>query len=73
MEMSDQVHTPVVLPPGKELPVPIVEEAGWAPEPFGTLWNTEKSFTSVRNRSLAVAMPTELSWLLNRNECTAVQ
>jgi hypothetical protein len=49
MELSDQGHAP-----GKELPVPIVKEAGWAPEPFGTLWITEKSFTLVMNRSLAV-------------------
>jgi hypothetical protein len=28
MEVSDQLHAPAALPPRKELPVPIVEEAG---------------------------------------------
>jgi len=33
MEASGQLLAPATLPPGKELPVPIVWEAGWAPEP----------------------------------------
>jgi hypothetical protein len=32
------------LAPGKGPPVPIVEEAGWAPEPVWTLRLEEKSF-----------------------------
>jgi hypothetical protein len=28
-------HFGSALPPGKEPPVPIVQEAGWAPEPVG--------------------------------------
>jgi hypothetical protein len=32
----------VALPPGKESPVPIAEEAGWAPEPVWKLWRREK-------------------------------
>jgi hypothetical protein len=42
------------LPPGKESPVPTVQEAGWAPEP---VWNQrleEKSSASVGDRTLAV-------------------
>jgi hypothetical protein len=31
------------LPPGKELPVPIGWEAGWAPEPAWTRWGREKN------------------------------
>jgi hypothetical protein len=33
MEVSGQLHDPAALPPGKEPPVPIGKEAGWAPEP----------------------------------------
>jgi hypothetical protein len=30
--MCGQHHAPAALPPGKD-PVPVVQEAGWAPEP----------------------------------------
>jgi hypothetical protein len=30
-EVSDQLHAPAALPTGKEPPVPIGYEAGWAP------------------------------------------
>jgi hypothetical protein len=43
MEASGQLHIPAALPPGKELPVPIREEAGWALEPVWMLWRKEKS------------------------------
>jgi hypothetical protein len=37
MGMSVQRHASASLyPPGKGLPVPIVQEAGWAPEPAWT-------------------------------------
>jgi hypothetical protein len=42
------------LPPGKEPPVPIVQEAGWAPEPVWTQRLEEKSSASVVDRRLAV-------------------
>jgi hypothetical protein len=32
MEVNGQLHAPAALTPGKELPVPIGEEAGWAPQ-----------------------------------------
>jgi len=32
MEMSAQLYAPVTSLPGKETPVPIEQEAGWAPE-----------------------------------------
>jgi hypothetical protein len=35
MEVSGQLHAPDALPPGKEPPVPIGQEAGWAPEKSG--------------------------------------
>jgi hypothetical protein len=44
MGVSDQRHAPAALyPPGKEPPVPIVQEAGWAPEPFWKQGLEEKS------------------------------
>jgi len=42
MEVSDQLHAPTALPRGKEPPVPIKYEAGWAPEPVWTRWWREK-------------------------------
>ena len=35
MGVGGQRHTPAALPPGKD-PVPIVQEAGWAPGPVWT-------------------------------------
>jgi hypothetical protein len=37
-----------VLPPGKGPPIPIVQEAGWAPEPVWTQRLQEKSFCLCR-------------------------
>jgi hypothetical protein len=34
MEVSGQLQAPAALLPGKGPPVPIGQEAGWAPEPF---------------------------------------
>jgi hypothetical protein len=39
------------LPPGKEPPAPIVQEAGWAPEPVWTQRLEEKSSASVEDRN----------------------
>jgi hypothetical protein len=39
------------LPPGKGPPVPIVQEAGWAPEPVWTQRIEEKSFAPARDRT----------------------
>jgi hypothetical protein len=39
------------LPPGKGAPVPIVQEAGWAPEPFWTQRLGEKSFAPAGDRT----------------------
>jgi hypothetical protein len=41
--VSGQHHAPAaLLPPGKGPPVPIVQEAGWAPEPVWTQRLEEK-------------------------------
>jgi hypothetical protein len=37
------------LPPGKDSPVPIAQEAGWAPKPVWTHRLKETSFVSVIN------------------------
>jgi hypothetical protein len=39
------------LPPGKEPPVPIKQEAGWAPKPVWTSRLEEKSSASVGDRT----------------------
>jgi hypothetical protein len=42
------------LPPGKGPPVPILQEAEWAPEPVWTQRLEERSSASVGDRTLAV-------------------
>jgi hypothetical protein len=45
MGVSGQRHAPAaLLPPGKWPAVPIVQEAGWAPEPVWTQRLEDKSF-----------------------------
>jgi hypothetical protein len=52
MGVSGQHHAPAaLLPPGKGPPVPIVQEAGWAPEPVWTQTLEEKSFALAGNRT----------------------
>jgi hypothetical protein len=44
MGVSSQRHAPAaLLPPGKGPPVPMVQEAGWAPGPVWTQMIEEKS------------------------------
>jgi hypothetical protein len=51
MRVSGQRHAPAVLyPPGKEPPVPIVQEAGWAPEPVWSQRIEEKFFAPAGDR-----------------------
>jgi hypothetical protein len=50
--VSGQRHAPAaLLPPGKGPPVPIVQEAGWAPEPVWTQRLQEKSFDPAEDRT----------------------
>jgi hypothetical protein len=63
------------LPPGKEPPIPTVQEAGWAPEPVWTQRGEEKSSASVGDRTPAaqsvVRHCTELpGWSLNKTNLT---
>jgi hypothetical protein len=44
LEVSGQLHAPAALSPGKEPPVPIGLEAGWAPDPGWTTWRSENCF-----------------------------
>jgi hypothetical protein len=54
MALSGQLHAPGALPPGKQPLVPIGSQAGWVSEPVCTLWRTEKTVASARNRTLAI-------------------
>jgi hypothetical protein len=52
---SDQRHAQAALyPRGNGPPVPIVQEAGWAPEPVWTQRLEEKSFASAGDRAKLV-------------------
>jgi len=52
MEVNGQPHATAALPPGKEPPVPIGYEAGWALEPVWTRWRREKFPAPASNRIL---------------------
>jgi hypothetical protein len=41
-EVSGQFYAPAALHPGKQLPIPAEQAAGWAPELVRTLWGTHK-------------------------------
>jgi hypothetical protein len=49
MDVSGQHHAPAALSQGKEPPVRIVQEAGWAPETVWTLWRREKPLITAWN------------------------
>jgi hypothetical protein len=51
MGVSGQRHAPAALYPGKGPPIPIEEEAGWAPEPVWTQRLEEKSSVPVGDRT----------------------
>jgi hypothetical protein len=52
MGVSGQRHAPAaLLPPGKEPPVPIVQEAGWDSEPVWTQRLEEQSFATAEDRT----------------------
>jgi hypothetical protein len=52
MGVSGQRHAPGrALPPGKGAPVPIVQEAGWDPEPVWTQRLDKKSFAPAGDRT----------------------
>jgi hypothetical protein len=50
MGVSGQRHAPAVLYPREKTPVPIVQEAGWDPEPVWTQRLQEKSSAGDRTR-----------------------
>jgi hypothetical protein len=49
MEVIGQLHAPAALPPGKEPPVSIEYEDGWASEPVWTLRRKYKSLSLAGN------------------------
>jgi hypothetical protein len=48
MKVSGQLHAPAALAPGKEPPASIVQETGWAPESFWTLWRRDKIILNLK-------------------------
>jgi hypothetical protein len=66
MGVSGQRHAPAALyPRGKDPPVPIVQEAGWAPEPVWTQRLEEKSFAPAGDRTIFA-----LDYLLQHYNCS---
>jgi hypothetical protein len=49
--VSGQIHALAALSPGKQPLVPIVQEAGWAPEPVWTTWRSENSWPYLDSNS----------------------
>jgi hypothetical protein len=76
MGVSGQRHAPAaLLPPGKGPTVPIVQEAGWAPEPVWTQRLEEKSFAPAGDRkyklkSLFFKLIVSSSWPIMADVCT---
>ena len=62
MGVGDQPHDPAASTPGK-YPVPIVQEAGWAPEPVWTDGKSRPQQDSIPDRPArsSVAIPTEVT------------
>ena len=48
MGVGGRLHAPAALPPGKD-PVPIVQEAGWAPGPAWTGEGKSRPSTGIRS------------------------
>jgi hypothetical protein len=59
--VSGQVHSPAALSPGKQPPLPIWQEAGWAVESAWTLWKKKKKPELCVVQPIEVAIPTALS------------
>jgi hypothetical protein len=62
MGVSGQCHTLAALYPGKEPPVPIIQEAGWASEPVRTQRLEEKSTAPAGDRSPVVQSVVRHFW-----------
>ena len=52
MVVSGQLYALAALPIGKELLLPIKEEAWWALEPAWMFWRRQKSFATARTRKI---------------------
>jgi hypothetical protein len=61
MEVNGQLQAIAALTPGIGLPVPIGEEAGWAPEPVWTLWRRGKCLAPQEQRELLISCGADLS------------
>jgi len=56
MEVSGQLHAPATSLLGKEPPVPIQKETGWAPEAVWTWWQREKFPALAGNQPIASSL-----------------
>jgi hypothetical protein len=65
MEVSGQRHVPAALPP-KVTQVPIVVEAGWAPETIWAIWRKASTGIQTPDRSVVITT-TELGRPLSRH------
>jgi len=65
--VNDEIHVPVALYPGKELPIHIKQEAGWSPETVGRLSKRHKCLAPRTALSL-ITMCTVLSQFNSMHE-----
>jgi hypothetical protein len=65
MDMSDQFHAPAALPSGKDFPLPIWQEGGWASGRSGHSGEEKKSVHIPAGNRTPVFQPTDrpLHWL----------
>ena len=62
MWVSGQHHVPTAVPPGKDTPVSILQEAGWAP---GPVWTDGENVVSIGIRSPKSSARIELLYTLH--------
>jgi hypothetical protein len=62
MVVSGQRHAPAALKPRERIPVPIVQEAGWASEPVWTQRLEEKFFRLCRGTNLDRPVIQPVAW-----------
>jgi len=69
MEVSDQIHAPAALSPGKEPLLHIGQDARWAPEPVWTRWWKEifPALYEIKTPDHPTCSPTLNRWAIQDN------